>query len=476
MILYKGELYEPSRQAELLERMEKDINETRANKRLDISKVITAVDCIGKKLKGGAYQEKIEALGMEGIEGQVQTIAAMAARESLEYRLEAELGELKESLFGAQPVKNRQPANGERRINGGQPMENASPLETVETWVYPLGTLFHIAAGNREGLPVYSVLEGLLTGNINILKLPQADQGLSIEILQALLEEEPSLTEFIYVFDTPSSDLEAMCTMARMSDGIVVWGGDEAVTAVRRFAPAGTRLIEWGHKLSFAYLSGLDEIEEESLDRELRALAEHIVSTRQVLCSSCQVIYLDWQEKEKLHGFCRKFLPYLEQAASKFPARSLGMRAELSMRRYCEILQKIITREEISERQIFAGKNCSLTACEDMELELSEMFGNCLVKCLPEEMMMDVLRRKKGYLQTAGLLCPEQRRRELERCLAACGVTRITSVGRMSDTFLGEAHDGDYPLRRYVRMVDSCYCPRSGMRINCAFRENMMQE
>lgn len=61
-----------------------------------------------------------------------------AARESLEYSLEVELGELKESLINAQPVKNRRPANGERRINGGQSMENASPLETVETWVYPL--------------------------------------------------------------------------------------------------------------------------------------------------------------------------------------------------------------------------------------------------------------------------------------------------------------------------------------------------
>ena len=42
----------------------------------------------------------------------------------------------------------------------------------------PLGVLLHIAAGNADGLPAFSVAEGLATGNINILKLPQADNGL----------------------------------------------------------------------------------------------------------------------------------------------------------------------------------------------------------------------------------------------------------------------------------------------------------
>ena len=103
MILYRGKLYETSHQTKLLQKLEKDINDTRVNKQLDISKVIAAVDVIGQKLENGVYRERIEALGMEGIEEQIRTISAMASRESLEYRMAIELGELKEPLLSGQP-------------------------------------------------------------------------------------------------------------------------------------------------------------------------------------------------------------------------------------------------------------------------------------------------------------------------------------------------------------------------------------
>ena len=157
-----------------------------------------------------------------------------------------------------------------------------------------------------SGLPVLSLAEGLLTGNINLLKLPQADGGLSVEAVRCMLEIEPELADYIYIFDTPSSDVVTLQRLAALCDGIITWGGDAAIEAVRRFAPVGAKLIEWGHRLSFAYISGY---EDEQL--ELRALAEHIIQTKQLLCSSCQTIFLDTEDMEQVYAFCEKFLPYL---------------------------------------------------------------------------------------------------------------------------------------------------------------------
>ena len=98
---------------------------------------------------------------------------------------------------------------------------------------------------------------------------------------------------------------------------------------------------------------------------------------------------------------------------------------------------------------------CRLTACEDSELALSDMFGRVPVKRLPRERLMAVLRRKKGYLQTAGLLCDDSDRAELTERLIRCGVNRVTYAGNMSAVFAGESHDGEYPLRRYVRIANA---------------------
>ena len=82
------------------------------------------------------------------------------------------------------------------------------------------------------------------------------------------------------------------------------------------------------------------------------------------------------------------------------------------------------------------------------------MYGNCLVKKLPAKEIVNTLRKSKGYLQTAGLICEKNKREKLGDILSRCGVNRIMKAGNMSEPFCGEAHDGEYPLRRYMRIVN----------------------
>ena len=78
------------------------------------------------------------------------------------------------------------------------------------------------------------------------------------------------------------------------------------------------------------------------------------------------------------------------------------------------------------------------------------------VKRLPEKNLLPTLRRgeSKGRLQTAGLICPDEDRGRLTDLLLRAGLTRVTAPARMSEPFPGESHDGEYPLRRYVRAAD----------------------
>lgn len=427
MILAGGEIFGSSEQNKILSTLEERINRTLAAEKLDRETVISAADRLGKMISDGDFDHIIKQLSGEDFGEYVRTSVMLMNRKNIEYRIASELGTDFRERYDITPPYG---------------------IENGEVRFAPLGTLFHIAAGNVDGLPAFSVLEGLLTGNVNILKLPEADNGLSVEIFRQLIKIEPALKNFIYVFDTPSADVPAMKKMAEMSDGIVVWGGDSAVKAVRTIASAGAKIIEWGHKLGFAYVSGYED-----KAAELAALARHIISTRQLFCSSCQTIFVDTDDLAVLEQFCADFLPYLEKAAEEYHISEIGVTAEITLREYNSLLEAAVGAGK-SGKKIFRGKGCSLTVLPDSSLELSYMYGNCLVKSLPERKIMPVLRDSKGYLQTAGLICERESRSRLTEALVRSGVNRVMRAGNMSVSFCGEAHDGEYPLRRYMRVVN----------------------
>ncbi len=429
MILYRGELFDSAEQERILTEMEPYINCTLSEKTLPTAKVVAAIDQLGKEIAAGNYDGLLDSLQTDNPRRYKMLAATMLSRENLEFKLKTE-------LCGLIPCNT---------------VSQSGIVSSVQTKTMPLGVLFHIAAGNMDGLPAFSLAEGLLTGNVNILKLPQADNGISLEIISRLIAIEPALKDYIFVFDTPSTDLTAMQRMAKMADGICIWGGEAAVKAVRSLAPTGAKLIEWGHKLGFCYIAEASNLE--NIKSELAALAEHIAATRQLLCSSCQTIFLNTENEADLHKFCELFLPILEAAAAKHRSGNIGERAYMTLMRHTEYLEELIgqSHDTVSE---YRGSSCRLLVRSDSELELSPMMCSVLVKRLPQKKIMPVLRRKKGLLQTAGLICAPEDRATFAELFARCGITRVTTAGNMSAYFNGEAHDGEYALRRYVRIVD----------------------
>nr|WP_295681410.1 acyl-CoA reductase [uncultured Lachnoclostridium sp.] len=410
MILYGGELLESSQTKQALKDLYPKILSTLKRGLLPSKVVIMACHQLSKRIISGDYQE---LLGEFLTEEQIAKAAQMLSAECLVSKIRIELGA----------------AVGEC-------------LPETSHQIMPLGVLFHIAAGNMEGLPAYSVIEGLLAGNINIVKLPAADSGLTVRLLRELIRVEPKIKDYIYVFDTPSSHLEELKMMAKMANGIVVWGGDETIKSVRNLASVDTRLIEWGHRKSFAYLT-----KEAITDQVLMELATHIVTTKQLLCSSCQGIYLDTDVIEELESFCERFLPILENAVAKEEPPAIGTRAQISI---------LLYHEELTETKgkLYRGKHCSLKALPDAELTSSYTHANMWVRGLKRTDIIEKLHKNKGYLQTVGLVCQEKEWNELSNYFFLAGATKVTVPKYMSYMDVLETHDGEYPLRRYVRIVN----------------------
>lgn len=384
--------------------------------------VLSACDALSRMI-GEEHLSLLVAAGIPtGQAAQyLQEAQRQLRRESLQERLKWELGEaeFQERAFVSDGIR-------------------------VRERIAPLGVLLHIVAGNQHALAFYSVLEGLLTGNINLVKLPGSDDGLSVWLLSELAKLEPALNRYLYVFDYPSENTAALQKLMELANAVVVWGGDATVRAVRASAPANTRIIEWGHRLSFAYVTP------QGIRPELlQGLADNIAATDQLLCSSCQGIYVDTDSMEILHRFCESFLPVLERrfCDNGHPV-TLQAAARTGLLVYTEQL-----KSHLQPCRVFQGDQTSLIAYEDRALAPSFLYGNCWVKRLPRDSIVTALSPHKGHLQTVGLLCAENETSLLTERLWRSGVMRVTRGKNMSESYRYAAHDGEYPLRRYTRIV-----------------------
>lgn len=443
MILFNGKILPDEELDNVLEQLWDACLEA-VSDRIDIAElVIDACGRVAEKIRGGAYDSILLPLLESGMFTRAQLDEAIAFfdRGNLLLKYNTELGVLR----------------AEMGVQGA-----------IEKRLEPLGILFHIAAGNAEGLPFFSVIEGLLAGNVNILKLPSMDDGISVMLLHEMIKEEPGLASYVCVLDVPSTNVKILKQLADMADAIVVWGGDAAVSAARSMASPETQIISWGHKLSFAYLSaevvsgllcdgvaGGSESASEGqgkrsrTEKELYDLAHHICATNQLLCSSCQGIFVDTEDMAIVNMVAQKFLHILEEVAVDYPQEKIGVRGKVGISLYNEELESTYT-----DREILRGKGVSVIVSKDGELELSYMFKNCWVKPLPRRNIIKALKSKKGHLQTVGLICVDCERDELAGMFTKAGLTHIARPKNMSQMLPGGTHDGEYPLRRYSRIVE----------------------
>lgn len=427
MNLIQGELLNSSQTRAMLPKLGGFIAHTLQKPLLPPKLVIDACDALAAALPDAAVLPILQGLGVAPAQAKTQlaNLRLMFSPEYLTRRLETELG----PLYG-------RPAN--TRPFG----LNA----TVTEQIYPLGVLLHIAAGNMDGLPVFSVIEGLLSGNINLLKLPAVDGGLSLMILQKLCAIQPLLTEYIYVFELSSKELDSIQTLANLANAIVVWGGDDAVQALRNAAPPNVKIIEWGHKISFAYIT-----KQGITNKNLLGLAHHICATQQLLCSSCQGVYINTRSRGDLFNFSRQFLPLLESVAQGYPAAPLSATAQNTLQLYTRRLENALH----PDAAILRSGPVSITIEQNSSLTASLQFGNLWVKALPQEEIIPQLHPHKGHLQTAALLCGAKEYTLLRNTLWRAGIVRISGGEEMSGTYCGGAHDGEFPLRRYTRLVSA---------------------
>ncbi|WP_431045719.1 acyl-CoA reductase [Streptomyces sp. P1-3] len=397
---------------------------------LDTAAVLSACDALATALRDPAHPTRVRLatqLPAGEDEGVLAELGLALTRAELTAKLRRELG-------GTAPQRLMRP----------------DAKETVyEAWA-PVGLVAHIAPGNAATVAPLSVVEGLLAGNVNVLKTSSGDTLLAQAVLAELAALDPTgaVAERVIVLRFPSSRREWLRMMCAPADAVAVWGGEAAVEGVAAHVPPGCRLVEWGHKISFAYLAR----EAWHDGRALAALAADVCAYEQQACSSPQVVYLDTEDEEEVFAFAERFAGALAAVPAPAAADAPG-RAEEAEVTTTELIARL--EEHLGLTRVHAAADGSWRVIADTRpaLTASPLYRSVWVKPLPRKRALSVLRPMRRYLQTAGVAGGRADVAELAHLLLTAGATRVTPLGGMPSGYSGEPHDGVYALQRYSRRV-----------------------
>jgi hypothetical protein len=320
---------------------------------------------------------------------------------------------------------------------------------SLESWK-PLGVLFHITPSNALSVAPMSVVEGLMAGNINILKNSRRNGLFAQSLLKMLADCDPSgiLGKYIFVLDISSGDESKMSLLYRMADGVSAWGGEEAIRAVRSQVPSGVRFIEWGHKISFGYIT-------EALMSDpgvCRAFAHDICLIDQQACSSPQTILAETADMGTLDMFASLLFSTLKEVSPEIPGKSpsLAEQAEITTRIH-------LHRAEAAagNGKIFGETDSPFHVLVDYRpgLSPSPLFRTIWIHPIRREEIGTVLRPMNIYLQTCGLACTKEEATDICHRLTKAGVIRITAPGEQLISYTGAPHDAVYALQRFSKRI-----------------------
>ena len=414
MYLINGQLHDDITPESALERLKKPLPRLLSSP-IDSETVIESAARFATKL-----QSRSQGLSLD--DEQYQGLIDFCQRSNLSSKLERELGLQPRSL---------------RRIDYRQPC--------FESW-HPLGLVVHITPANAPLLAFCAILESLLAGNVNWLRPSASDQGLTAQLLAALVQCDSSgkLAEFVAVLPVDTSQIAQLCATA---DGVSAWGGVAALKAIRQQIPAGCRWIDWGHKISFAYLSP-EAAEPAALD----ALADEVCRLDQQACSSPQWVLVDSNDPAVLHKLGDRLAEAFKRRAQQWPALVPTDREASEITTHTAMAQLDQCFND-QTGQVWTGAGWRVIWEHHQTLAPSPLFRTVLLKPVPQHLLAESLLPWRNVLQSCALIASPAGTPELVRTLVNAGVTRIAPCQTIHDGYAGEPHDGVYALSRLSRRL-----------------------
>ncbi|MDA9951756.1 hypothetical protein N9D31_04170, partial [Oligoflexaceae bacterium] len=323
---------------------------------------------------------------------------------------------------------------------------------TAKQW-QPLGVVLHVLAGNVFTGGVGSWIEGALTRNVTILKMSSSERVFMPLFLSSLLECDPDrvLSGATALIDYRSSQTEVMDVFKQSMDGIVVWGGEQAVRAYRDNLPARTKLIVFGPKLSLSVVTEGAQ-SENGIEPIAKGLAQELSIWDQNACTAPQICYV--QGKKAAYKLAETMSKHMKKMEQEIPSGEIDLNAAVEIRKLRTLYE--VNQLEGKGGYWSSGEDLKWSIFVDESVDLNPSPLHRTIRIIPFQSIEDVVdqvRLYRGYVQTVGLECAVDERLSVSRSLAKFGVIRMVSLGQMAGGEIDDPHDGAYDLPQFLNLV-----------------------
>lgn len=312
----------------------------------------------------------------------------------------------------------------------------------------PLGVVLHVVSGNVFFGPAESLLAGLLTRNVNLVKRPRGCGDFLEFFFRSFQEAAGDLASCTALLDWSGGNEDIEGILGREADGIVIAGDAETIASYRRQASSSTALLEFGPRVSIAVVG------EAALDRlDVEGLARDVALWDQLACTAAQCIYV--QGEVAAIQVAKRLAAALADLARTLPEGEAGLDERIEVGRFRDVAR---FTEAMGAARVFPGPSGSLSTVvfeKDPSFLPSPLRRSVRVKSFNGiGDLAPALRPARGILQTVGLAVAAEDRVGYEECLAGLGARRFCAIGTMNEPPPDALHDGTMELGRLVRWVE----------------------
>jgi hypothetical protein len=315
--------------------------------------------------------------------------------------------------------------------------------------------LVHSWAGNVPGLPLWSLVCGLLVKAGNVGKLPSAEPLFASLFTRLLAEVHPPLADCLAVVWWKGGDEAPAAALYGEADTVLAYGGNDSLEQIRRQLPVTTRFLPYGHKLGFGMI-GRAALDAQRAPATARLAAHDVVRYDQQGCYSPHVFYVERGGRVAPREFAQYLASELANLQRRYPRRALALEDSAAMAGW----------RQTSELRSLAADTSGLigdaaaawgVSFSDQSQPLAPTAANRSIQVVAVDQLDDVvpqIARQRAFLQTAGIAADPAELFRLGELLGRAGVTRITAIGSMTAPEAGWHHDGRFNLLDLVRVVE----------------------